>query len=156
MGYLAGESAVEFARPMAHAPQGGNFDALMEFCSQINSRDHGDPWQEAQSFIQNVMSDYNIAYRSGTMARRGIDSLAYLKQNMRLTAANPHEMTHCLEIRNLIECGEIIFRGTIERRESRYRIFTRLDYPERDDDNFFCFLGQRLEGDRVVFEKHKP
>ena len=122
----------------------------------MNSQIHGDAWQEAQSFIQNVMSDYNIAYRSGTMARRGIDSLAYLKQNMRLQAANPHEMTHCLEMGNLIECGKIIFRSTIERRESRYRIFTRLDYPERDDANFFCFLGQRLEGDRVVFQKHKP
>ena len=65
-------------------------------------------------------------------------------------------MTHCLEMRNLIECGEIIFRATIERRESRFRIFTRLDYPERDDTNFFCFLGQRLEGDRVVFQKHVP
>jgi succinate dehydrogenase/fumarate reductase flavoprotein subunit len=102
------------------------------------------------------MSDYNIDYRSGTMARRGIESLDYLQDNMRLCAANPHEMTHCLEMRNLIECGRIIFRSTIERRESRYRIFTRLDYPERDDDNWFCFLGQRLEGDRVVFEKHKP
>ena len=156
MGYLAGESAVEFAGQMTHTPAGGNYDALMEFCSQINSRDYGDPWQEAQSFIHNVMSGYNIDYRSGTMARRGIDSLAYLKQNMRLTAANPHEMTHCLEMRNLIECGEIIFRSTIERRESRYRIFTRLDYPERDDANWLCFLGQRLDGDRVVFEKHKP
>ena len=156
MGYLAGESAVEFASQMTHTPDGGNYDALMAFCNQINSRDYGDPWQEAQSFIHNVMSDYNIDYRSGTMAQRGIDSLAYLKQNMRLTAANPHEMTHCLEMRNLIECGEIIFRSTIERRESRYRIFTRLDYPERDDANWLCFLGQRLEGDRVVFQKHKP
>jgi hypothetical protein len=22
--------------------------------------------------------------------------------------------------------------------------------------DFFCFLGQRLEGDRVVFQKHTP
>jgi succinate dehydrogenase/fumarate reductase flavoprotein subunit len=156
MGHLAGESAVAFAKQMAHVPEGGNFDALLDFSSRVKAQAHGDAWQEAQSFIQNVMSDYNIAYRSGTMAQRGIDSLTYLKQNMRLSAANPHEMTHCLEMRNLIECGEIIFRGTIERRESRFRIFTRLDYPERDDANFFCFLGQRLEGDRVVFQKHNP
>jgi succinate dehydrogenase/fumarate reductase flavoprotein subunit len=156
MGHLAGESAVAFAKQMTHVPQGGNFDVLLDFSSQVKTQVHGDAWQEAQSFIQNVMSDYNIAYRSGTMAQRGIDSLAYLKQNMRLSAANPHEMTHCLEMRNLIECGEIIFRGTIERRESRFRIFTRLDYPERDDANFFCFLGQRLEGERVVFQKHTP
>ena len=75
---------------------------------------------------------------------------------MRLTASNPHEMTHCLEIRNLIECAEVIFRSTIERRESRYRIFTRLDYPDRDNENFFCFLGQRRDGSRVVFQKHRP
>jgi adenylylsulfate reductase subunit A len=156
MGHLAGESAADFARQMTHVPKGGNFDALLDFSNQVNDRVNGDAWQEAQSFIQNVMSDYNITYRSGTMAQRGIDSLAYLKQNMRLSAANPHEMTHCLEIRNLIECGEIILRGTIERRESRFRIFTRLDYPERDDTDFFCFLGQRLEGGRVVFQKHAP
>jgi adenylylsulfate reductase subunit A len=156
MGHLAGESAVAFAKQMTHVPMGGNFDSLLEFSSQVKARVYGDAWQEAQSFIQNVMSDYNIAYRSGSMAQRGIDSLTYLKQNMRLSAANPHEMTHCLEMRNLIECGEIIFRGTIERRESRFRIFTRLDYPERDDANFFCFLGQRLEGGRVVFQRHAP
>ncbi len=156
MGHLAGESAAACAKQMTRVPEGGNFDALLDFSSQVNAQVHGEAWQEAQSFIQNVMSDYNIAYRSGTMAQRGIDSLAYLKQNMRLGAANPHEMTHCLEIRNLIECGNIIFRGTIERRESRFRIFTRLDYPERDDANFFCFLGQRLEGNRIVFQKHTP
>jgi len=156
MGHLAGESAVAFAGQVKHTPEGGSYDALLDFCNGVQARDHGDAWQEAQSFIQNVMSDYNIAYRSGTMARRGVESLDYLNQQMRLTAANPHEMTHCLEMHNLIECGKIIFRSTIERRESRYRIFTRLDYPERDDENFFCFLGQRLDGDRVVFEKHAP
>lgn len=156
MGYLAAESAASFAKQMTHVPEGGNYEGLLDFCRRVNTHAHGDTWQEAQSFIQNVMSDYNIDYRCETMAQRGIESLAYLKQNMRLSAANPHEMTHCLEMRNLIECGEIIFRSTIERRESRYRIFNRLDYPERDDANFFCFLGQRLEGSRVVFQKHTP
>ncbi len=156
MGHLAGESAVTFAGHMSHVPKGGNYDALLDFSKKVTDQVHGDTWQEAQRFIQNVMSDYNIDYRSGIMAQRGIESLAYLKQNVCLSAANPHEMTHCLEMRNLIECGEIIFRGTIERRESRYRIFSRLDYPKRDDDNYFCFLGQRLEGDRVVFRKHTP
>jgi succinate dehydrogenase/fumarate reductase flavoprotein subunit len=75
---------------------------------------------------------------------------------MCLSAANPHEMTHCLEMRNLIECGQIVFRSTIERRESRYQIFTRLDYPERDDENWNCFLGQRLAGDQIVYERHQP
>ena len=157
MGHLAGESAAAFAGKNGQRPPG---EAVAKRC--VNSsgatkdRKGGDPWQEAQAFIQNVMSDYNIAYRSETMARRGIESLDYLADNMRLGAANAHEMTHCLEMRNLIECGRIIFRSTIERRESRYRIFSRLDYPERDDERFFCFLGQRLADGEVVFTRHAP
>jgi succinate dehydrogenase/fumarate reductase flavoprotein subunit len=102
------------------------------------------------------MSDYNIRFRSQTMARRGLECLDYLEDAMRLTAANPHELTHCLEMRNLIECGKIIFRSTIERKESRGKIFQSKDYPEQDDTNWFCFLGQRLENGRVRFQKHAP
>jgi succinate dehydrogenase/fumarate reductase flavoprotein subunit len=75
---------------------------------------------------------------------------------MRLVAANPHEMVHCLEIRNLIECSEIILRSTIERKESRLPILKRLDYPERDDQDWFCFLGQRQENGKILFRKHRP
>lgn len=156
MGYLAAESAASFAKQVNQQPEANVNEELLAFCGEIASRTAGDPWQDAQAFIQNVMSDYNIQYRSGTMAQRGLENLEYLKQTMQLTANNPHEMTHCLEVRNLIECGQIIFRSTIERRESRFEVFTRLDYPERDDDNFNCFLGQRKDGDSVVFQKYKP
>ena len=90
------------------------------------------------------------------MAQRGIECLNYIEESMKLVAANPHEMTHCLEMRNLIECGRIIFRSTIERRESRGGVFSRLDYPNKDDVNFNCFIGQRQEGIQVVFRKINP
>jgi succinate dehydrogenase/fumarate reductase flavoprotein subunit len=75
---------------------------------------------------------------------------------MRLVADNPHDITHCFEVRNIIENGEMILRASIERKESRGRLFTRVDYPERDDENFFCWLGQRKDGDEVIFQKHYP
>jgi succinate dehydrogenase/fumarate reductase flavoprotein subunit len=65
-------------------------------------------------------------------------------------------MTHCLEMRNLIECGKIILRSTIERTESRGKIFQRKDYPQQDDADWFCFLGQRLDSGRPAFQKHAP
>ena len=154
MGYLAGESAAAFAKTTTHTPDGGDFESLTAFVRSVGDHSEGDRWQEAQAFIQNTMTDYNALYRSGTMAARGLESLDFLDDAMRLTAENPHDMTHCLEMRNLIECGRIIFRSTLERTESRYRVFSRLDCPERDDANFFCFLGQRLEAGRVRFRKH--
>ena len=153
MGYLCAESAAAHCRKTTAIPPGTGDESLQAFCEDIRDRTHGHPWMDAQETLQNIMSDYNIDIRSETMARRGLECLDYLDKTMRLTAANPHEMTHCLEIRNLIECGRMNLRATIERRESRYNILQRLDYPERDDDNFFCFLSQRLENGRVVFEK---
>ena len=156
MGYLAAESAAKRAGGTGTVADGQGEEELLDFCNEILNRSGGDPWEDAQAAIHNHMSDYNIQNRSETMARRGLECLEYLKNTMRLTAASPHELTHCLEMRNLIECGRIIFRSTIERKESRGKIFQRKDYPEQDDANWFCFLGQRLENGRVRFQKHAP
>jgi succinate dehydrogenase/fumarate reductase flavoprotein subunit len=155
MGHLAAESAVEFARRVKSVPDGRGAESVSEFCEAIIARKEGDPWEDAQATIQNIMSTYNLEIKSETMANRGLESLSYLKDVMRLVAATPHEMAHCLEMRNLIECAEMILRATIERKESRYSQLKRADFPERDDENLFCFLGQRLEEERVVFEKRQ-
>lgn len=159
MGYLAAESAAGYLKSTgAKALQAGTkgHEQVMDFCSEILSRSSGDPWQDAQKTVQMIMTDYNADIRSETMAERGLECLDYLEGNMRLTAANPHEMTHCLEMRNLIECGRIIFRSTLERKESRGKLFQRKDFPEQDDKNWFCFLGQRLEKGSPAFRKHRP
>ncbi len=156
MGYLSAESAAGFAEGMSSTPVGTGYEAVEAFCNEILSRSEGDSWEEAQQAIQNIMTDYNVAVRSETMANRGLECLEYLKTVMRLTAANPHEMTHCLEMRNLIECGQIIFRSTVMRKESRGNIFRRKDFPHQDNVNWFCFLGQRCQNGRIVFEKRLP
>jgi adenylylsulfate reductase subunit A len=154
MGYLAAESAVKRCSAIGAPARGAGEEDLLAFCNEILNRSTGDPWEDAQEAIHNHMSDYNTHIRSETMARRGLECLGYLEKAMRLTAANPHELTHCLEIRNLIECGKIILRSTIARKESRGSIFQRKDYRDQDDANWFCFLGQKLEKGHVRFEKH--
>ncbi|UCF97998.1 MAG: FAD-dependent oxidoreductase [Spirochaetaceae bacterium] len=156
MGYLAAESAAGRAARNKNIPAGAGEEQLLAFCTEILNRSDGYPWEEAQQTVHNIMTDYNVHIRSETMARRALECLEYLSNNMRLSAANPHELTHCLEMRNLIECGKIIFRSTIKRKESRGKIFQRKDYPHQDDANWFCFLGQRLDRGQVRFRKHNP
>jgi len=156
MGYLAAEAAARRTAGAGALADGEGEEKLVAFCNDTLKRVGGDPWEDAQQTIHNHMSDYNVHIRSETMARRGLECLEYLENAMRLTAANPHELTHCLEMRNLIECGKIILRSTLERRESRGKIFQRKDYPQQDDANWFCFLAQKLENGRVRFQKHKP
>ena len=156
MGYLAAESAVAHGRQMASVPGGTGESATVETCRAIAARTDGEPWQEAQDTLQNIMSTYNLAVKSESMSQRGLEHLAYLENTMALTAASPHEMGRCLEVGNLIETAGMILRATIERKESRGAQLQRKDFPEMDNENFFCFLGQRLDGDRVVFSKHTP
>jgi succinate dehydrogenase/fumarate reductase flavoprotein subunit len=156
MGYLAAESAAEVARQSRSVPRGHGDQPMRAFCQAAASRKKGDCWEEAQAALQNIMTYYNLDIKSETMAVRGLENLAYLKDAMRLMAANPHEMSHCLEVRNLIECAEMILWATVERKESRPPLLKRLDFPERNDRDFFCFLGQRREGGDVVFEKRYP
>jgi len=153
MGYLAAGSAAARIKMKQSVPAATGGEVLVDFCNRILNRSAGDPWQEAQAAIHNIMTDYNTRFRSRSMAERGLECLEYLENAMRLQATDPHHITHCLEIRNLIECGKIIFRSTIQRTESRGKIFQRKDYPEQDDRNWFCFLGQRLEEGQVRFRK---
>jgi succinate dehydrogenase/fumarate reductase flavoprotein subunit len=156
MGYLAAESAVEYAKKMKAVPHGQGEEPVAAYIGDIISHKEGDPWQEAQAFIENANDFYNVQVRSETMAQRGLEYMDYLKKTMRLRASNPHEMVHCLEVRNLIECSEIIMRSTIARTESRPPILNRVDYPNKDDENWFCFLGQRSVNGKILFQKHTP
>jgi succinate dehydrogenase/fumarate reductase flavoprotein subunit len=45
-----------------------------------------------------------------------------------IRAGNQHEVVRCLEVLNLIEMGELVFIGALDRRETR-GTHVRLDYP---------------------------
>ena len=52
-----------------------------------------------------------------------------------------------------IKNAEMVMRSSLARKETRIRParFTRIDYPEQDDKNFFCFLSQRRDRDGIRF-----
>ena len=50
MGHLCAEQAVEFASGMGSTPAGSGHEDVYEFCSEVMSREEGDPWLDAQKF----------------------------------------------------------------------------------------------------------
>jgi succinate dehydrogenase/fumarate reductase flavoprotein subunit len=86
---------------------------------------------------------------------RGLERLDQLKAETPLRAQNAHELGRCLEVRSIIENAKMVMRASIERKETR-RLpsrFTRVEYPEKDDKNFFCFLSQKCVDGNAVFSK---
>jgi succinate dehydrogenase/fumarate reductase flavoprotein subunit len=57
-------------------------------------------------------------------------------------------------VKSIIDNAELVFRSSLERKESRPELdFRRADYPEKDDKNWLCFLSIRKEGGKFKFSK---
>ena len=94
--------------------------------------------------------------RGEGLLQRGLERLDYARQQGIFRAENPHELARALEVMSIIDNAELVFRSSIERKESRpSHGFLRSDYPEQDDKNFFVFLAIRKENGDFVIER-KP
>ncbi len=73
------------------------------------------------------------------------------------------DLLQALELRNMLEVAETVAEGSLERRESR-GAHQRLDYTERDDENFLkhslCFRQTddrpRVEWSEVTITRSQP
>jgi adenylylsulfate reductase subunit A len=119
------------------------------------NRKIGFHWTELELAVQNIVDYYCGDERSENYLKRGLERLAQLREETPLKAENAHELGRCLEVDSIMENAEMVMRASLERRESRKHPsrFTRVDYPEKDDANFFCFLSQRRKGGEVKFSK---
>ena len=73
------------------------------------------------------------------MIKRAIElfDIARDKAVPHLTADNPHNLVHALEVQDIIDISEIHARASLMRTESRMVPgHYRLDYPKQDDKNW--------------------
>jgi len=63
-----------------------------------------------------------------------------------IKAANPHELMRAAEVRAIRDCAEMAARASLFRTESRWGLYHhRVDYPERDDAQWFCHTHLRKD-----------
>jgi succinate dehydrogenase/fumarate reductase flavoprotein subunit len=82
---------------------------------------------------------------------RGLERIKDLQENVFLKAESPHELMRCLEIRSIVDNAELLLTASKERKETRMVPFqfTRTDYPDQDDENWFAFLGISLKDGKL-------
>jgi succinate dehydrogenase/fumarate reductase flavoprotein subunit len=135
-GWIAGESAALYARK-APAPEIDKLRPQIEETKQrvdeIHHRTEGPDWREANIALQQIMQDYAGLVRSETLLMAGLDYIHRLKEKVAkgMMARNQWELTRCLETRNLLDLGELIFLSANERKETR-GLHNRSDYPLTD------------------------
>jgi succinate dehydrogenase/fumarate reductase flavoprotein subunit len=157
MGWYSGEMAAREAMNQRTFSRVGKdkLNALSEFCGRMFENRDGLHWREVEIAVQNIVDHYGGNIRSEKMLLRGLARLQDIKDNVSYRAENPHEMGRCFDVISILENAEMLLRASVERKESR-RIpfgFYRADFPDKNDQDYFVFLGQRLKGKAVEFSK---
>lgn len=69
-----------------------------------------------------------------------------------MAAREPHYLMKLLEVRSIGLLSELFVRGSLKRTDSRAGHF-RIDYPDRDDKNGFCWYIARQEEDKITIRR---
>lgn len=148
-GWIAGENAASYATgkqaPDEESAKEGaeKFRALVE---GLYDRRSGPSWQEINIALQQTMYDYAGVPRSETLLEAGTSHLKRIRQKAQqeMKAENQHELMHCLEVLNLLDVAEVVFKTIGVRRETREK-YHRIDYPYKnpilDENVLVCKKG---------------
>jgi succinate dehydrogenase/fumarate reductase flavoprotein subunit len=135
-GWIAGENATNYAKSCEF----GNLDnsanqieGIKQLTSNIESRQQGPDWRDANFALQQIMADYAGLVRSKLMLEAGLKHLKELKTKIINTGvAKTHwELIRYMEVLNLYDLGELIMLAALERKETR-GLHRRMDYQITD------------------------
>jgi succinate dehydrogenase/fumarate reductase flavoprotein subunit len=131
-GWVAGENAASFIKEVEHANVEENnpmIDEKAGLIKEICGRHSGPDWREVNLALQQIMADYAGSIRSDILLTTGLRHLQRLKEKAysSVIAKNQHELMRCLEVFDILDLGELVITGAIERKESR-GLHVRTDY----------------------------
>ncbi len=159
LGHRAGEMASSLSdnsEPVELTQETHEFiDRKKSIYEGFLTRKDGAGWKEVKIALQNIMGDYCGRIRSESMLRAGLRYLRNLRETSysELRAENPHELSRCLGVLNLMDCGEMTLISALARKESRFPPeHYRVDYPESSPD-WNSFIVLKKVGEEVVCEK---
>jgi len=74
-----------------------------------------------------------------------------------LHAREPHELMRAMEVHFIRDCAEMAARASLYRTESRWGLYhARVDYPERNDADWFCHAQIKKGDDGTMTSFKRP
>jgi adenylylsulfate reductase subunit A len=154
-GVIAARSAVKFAGTHDHGKiKDGQVKAEKErvFAPLLRFKDIGEGVlpEEAEEHLQKVMDEY--AGGIGTFYEMNEERLIVAKKRLQklrdqikyFIARDLHELMLAHEVIDRIDVAQVLVEHLLFRKETRWPGYqTRLDYPERDDENWLCFVNSK-------------
>ncbi|MBI5132938.1 MAG: fumarate reductase/succinate dehydrogenase flavoprotein subunit [Rhodopseudomonas palustris] len=156
-GAVAGEHAMEFADNTDFAA----FDAAdvareRDRVMAPTKRDDGIPPNQVEYKTRRLVNDYLQPPKVTRKFEIGQRRLAEVRDDMenRMVARNSHELLRALETHSILDCADMAAHASLYRTESRWGLYhLRTDYPEKNDDDWFCHTLLSKKDGRMSSEK---
>nr|WP_218171731.1 fumarate reductase/succinate dehydrogenase flavoprotein subunit [Pseudomonas gingeri] len=120
-------------------------------------REHGLPPAQVEYKLRRFVNDYLQPPKVTKKMEIGLERFAAIEADLdQMKAGNPHELMRALEVSVIRDCAEMAARASLFRKESRWGLYHhRVDYPLRDDAEWFCHchLKKDENGRMVSFKK---
>ncbi|MGH3764990.1 MAG: fumarate reductase/succinate dehydrogenase flavoprotein subunit [Pseudonocardiaceae bacterium] len=145
-GDIAGEQASAFAgsvgRPGLPEDQ---ITAAHEMIYRPLAHPDGPPQPRVEYKLRRFVNDYLQPPKTERYLSLGLEAFERMRGEIEgMGAQTPHELMRCAEVSFIRDCAELAARASLARTESRWGLYhQRADYPERDDQRWFCHLNLR-------------
>lgn len=156
-GRIAGLNAVDYSRDLEHLePDPDVVEQERQRIYRPLHQSNGIPHTQVEYKLRRLVNDYLQPPKSGHKIEIGLNHFVrYYETLNQMGAADPHELMRCMEVHFIRDCAEMAARASLFRRESRWGLYHyRLDYPEKNDMEWFCHTHLRkAENDQMILFK---
>lgn len=157
-GRIAGIHAIEFIQDLDFIEPDTDFlEAEKARIYAPLTRPNGVPHTQVEYKLRRLVNDYLQPPKSGNKIEIGLKHFVQYKQTLDLIGAcDPHELMRSMEVHFIRDCAEMAARASLYRQETRWGLYHyRLDYPEKNDDEWFCHvILKKDESGQMVLFKH--
>jgi succinate dehydrogenase / fumarate reductase flavoprotein subunit len=130
-----------------------SLDKAMARLSRWDKKGEGETVQSLRNDLKQVMETHCGVFRNEEVMQEGIEQLKALRDRLPGVQLKDdskvfnHARIEAMELENMVDISMSIMMSAEARKESR-GAHSRMDYPERDDENWMKHSLYYLEGDR--------
>ncbi|MFJ3259772.1 fumarate reductase/succinate dehydrogenase flavoprotein subunit [Pseudomonas sp. NPDC086581] len=121
-------------------------------------REHGLPPAQVEYKLRRMVNDYLQPPKVTKKMEIGLQRFAEIARDLdQMKANNPHELMRAMEVSVIRDCAEMAARASLFRTESRWGLYHhRVDYPLRNDAEWFCHAHLKKGDDGAMTSFKKP
>ncbi|GEC17047.1 fumarate reductase/succinate dehydrogenase flavoprotein subunit [Nitrobacter winogradskyi] len=156
-GAVAGEHAAGFAEEIDLPDYDiGEVEREKTRVLAPTKRDDGVPPNQIEYKTRRLVNDYLQPPKVTAKMNLGRMRLAEVRDDLenRMVARDAHELMRSLEAASIIDCADMAATASLFRTESRWGFYHhRVDFPEKNNDEWFCHSILRKQDGRMTVEK---